>query len=92
MERSLTRSNRHFLTNEAPMKQLHLNIYKILEQQSSPIALQTLFDYNFTDNLTNFPNYRISKSDLSRHLDVLINKGYVKKMFLDSLVFPIVKI
>ena len=41
MERPLTRSNRHFLTNEAPMKQINLNIYKILEKQSSPIALQT---------------------------------------------------
>ena len=31
-----------------------MNIYKILEKQSSPIALQTLFDYNFTDNLTKY--------------------------------------
>jgi hypothetical protein len=79
MEQTLTRSKRKSIPDEQPLKQIHIDILNILKTQLSPIALQDLFEYDLTENIPSFPNFRISKSDLSRHVNLLIIKGFVVK-------------
>ena len=67
IEELQSRSKRTSVTEEFPLKQIHIDIFNILENQSSPIALQELFEYDFIEKLPTFPNYRITKSDLSKH-------------------------